>query len=120
MIYSSLARIKLVYSPVVRIQTNCNMSREMVLLYAVRDSLKVTIQNHNFVLYNLILHTLLKRWRYFQMPLVCNIYNSFLICPLFLEAVGIRVLARNIKDFNMFLFHFHLIQAFCNLLLGRK
>jgi hypothetical protein len=102
------------------IQKNWNMSREMVLFYAVTDSLKVTIQNHNFVLYNLILHTLLKRWGYFQMPLVCNIYNSFLTCPTFLEAVGIRVLARNITDFNVFLFYSHLIQAFCNLPLGRK
>jgi hypothetical protein len=57
---------------------------------------------------NLKFHSLFKIWRYFEALFIKNIYSSFITCPSLLEAVGIRISVRNVRDYNNFLLHFHL------------
>jgi hypothetical protein len=46
------------------------------------------------------------RWHYFEALFIRNIYKGFIACPSLLEAVGIRVMARNIRAFNTFYLSF--------------
>jgi hypothetical protein len=55
------------------------------------------------------LRTLFVKRAYLEALFIRNIYNGFVAYPTPLEAVGIRVLARNIRDFNTFSLRFHVI-----------